>query len=80
MGPGRADAAVAAVVDVVDAELPDVDLVRDAAAWKAGGGLAHADAFALATAVRHGAELLTGDPEIVALGDPRLQVVDLRAH
>jgi predicted nucleic acid-binding protein len=78
VGRDRAEAAVSAVIDVVDAELPDVRTVRDAAGWKAAGGLAYADAFAVATAIRHGAELLTGDPEIVAIDDPRLRVVDLR--
>jgi predicted nucleic acid-binding protein len=78
VGRERAEAAIAAVVDVVDAELPDVDMVREAARWKAAGGLAYADAFAVATAVRHGAELLTGDPEIVEIVDSRLRVVDLR--
>lgn len=78
VGRERAEGAIAAVVDVVDAELPDVRAVRDAAGWKAAGGLAYADAFAVATAVRHGAELLTGDPEIVAIEDPRLRVLDLR--
>lgn len=78
VGRERADAAVSAVTDVVDAELPDVALVRDAAGWKAGGGLAYADAFAAATAVRHEAELLTGDPELVGLAGGPLRVVDLR--
>ena len=39
--------------------------------------LAYADAFALATAEAFGAELLTGDPEIID-GDPRWNVVDIR--
>lgn len=79
MGRERAEAAIAAVVDVVDAELPDVGLVHEAARWKASGGLAYADAFAVATAVRHDAELLTGDPEILGIVDSRLRVVDLRS-
>ncbi|MGE4426513.1 MAG: PIN domain-containing protein [Solirubrobacteraceae bacterium] len=78
VGAARADDAVAAVTDVVDAEVPDVTLIRAAAARKAEGGLEYADAFAVATAQRHEAELLTGDPEIAALAGPSLQVVDLR--
>lgn len=78
VGEERAAAAVAAVTDVIDAELPDESLVRAAAGWKAQGGLAYADAFAVATAVRHGAPLLTGDPEILTLEGPHLTVVDLR--
>ena len=36
-----------------------------------------ADTFAVATAVAHGATLLTGDPEILA-GDPNWPTADLR--
>lgn len=60
-------------------ELPDVELVIAAADIKAGGGLSYADCFAVATAERHRAPLLTGDPEIIDLVRPELQVVDLRA-
>jgi uncharacterized protein len=45
---------------------PDWDLVASAARLKAEGGLAYADAFCIATAKRLGAEVWTGDPEIVA--------------
>ncbi len=41
------------------------------------GRLAYADAFAVATAMAHGAQLLTGDPEILD-GDPDWLIVDLR--
>lgn len=78
VGARRAEEAVAAVEDVVDAELPDVAIVRAAAGWKSRGGLSFADAFAAATARRHAAPLLTGDPELVALAGPGLAVVDLR--
>ena len=78
VGADRADQAVTTVTDVVSAELPDEPIIRAAAGWKAGGGLAYADAFAVATAQRHAAPLLTGDPEIVALGGRDLEVVDLR--
>lgn len=78
VGRRRAEDAASAVEDVVDAELPDAVLVRSAAAWKSRGGVSYADAFAAATAARHAAPLLTGDPELVGLAGPDLTVVDLR--
>lgn len=58
---------------------PDWDLVVSAAKIKAQGGLSYADAFAIATAVRLGAPLWTGDPEIIDLADDLpCTVVDLR--
>jgi predicted nucleic acid-binding protein len=51
--------------------------VLEAAEIKARYSLAYADAFAIATAVAHGASL-TGDPEILDDGDPDWPVVDLR--
>lgn len=79
LGPVRARAIVDALAGATRAELPDVALVRDAAHWKAGGGLSYADAFAAATATRHDADLLTGDDELVALdGHEGLRVVDVR--
>ena len=80
VGVSRAELAVSAVTDVIDTELPDVDLVRAAASRKSAGGLSYADAFAVATAERHREPLLTGDPEIVALADRALEVIDLRGH
>lgn len=65
---------VRAEMDVVD---PDWNLIADAAALKASGGLSFADCFAIATARRHDARLWTGDPEIIQLVDPD-EVVDLR--
>ena len=59
---------------------PDWDLVVSAARFKAGGGLAYADAFCIATAQRLGASLWTGDPEIIECDvDLPCEVVDLRA-
>ena len=59
---------------------PDWALVRSAARVKAGGGLAYADAFCVATAQRLKAPLWTGDPEIVDLADElQCEIVDLRA-
>ena len=58
-------------------ELPTQARVLEAAHIKAGHSMAYADAFALATAVAHGATLLTGDPEILD-GDARWPTEDLR--
>ena len=70
------------VVDdaLVDArvEAPDGRLTLTAARLKARGRIAYADCFAVATAQRHGAPVLTGDPEIIALAGPDLDIVDLR--
>ena len=51
-------------IRLVDADLP---LVRQAAAFKAGGGLSYADCFAAALARREHAELVTGDREFKAV-------------
>ena len=59
-------------------ELPGPERVLQAAAIKARFGMAYADAFAVATALAHEAELLTGDPEILERGDPSWPTVDLR--
>ena len=50
-------------------ELVDVDLVltRDAARFKAAGGISYADSFAAALASQRKAGLLTGDPEFRAV-------------
>lgn len=59
---------------------PDWDLVASAARLKAEGGLAYADAFCIAMAERLGAEVWTGDPEIVARAEQlSCQVKDLQA-
>lgn len=59
-------------------DLPTEERVMEAAHLKAGHAIAFADAFALATAIAHGATLLTGDPEILD-GDAGWPVVDLRS-
>jgi predicted nucleic acid-binding protein len=46
-------------------DLPSEQRVLAAAALKADHRMAYADAFAAATAVAHGATLLTGDPELL---------------
>jgi predicted nucleic acid-binding protein len=59
---------------------PDWPLVSRAASIKAAGGLSHADAFCIATALRAEAPLWTGDPEIVdRASDRSCKVVDLTA-
>lgn len=59
-------------------DLPSDARVLQAAHLKAGYPMAYADAFAVATAIAHGATLLTGDPEILD-GDPAWPVEDLRS-
>lgn len=76
-GSRRAKRAVEEVREELEGEDPDWPLVAAAADLKAGGSLSYADAFAVATAARHGAELWTGDPEILAL-QTRVRRVDLR--
>lgn len=61
------------------AEEADSEVVRAAAMIKAQGGVSYSDCFAIATAERHGAPLLTGDPEILAIRRPALTTVDLRS-
>jgi len=58
-------------------DLPTEERVIEAARVKAGHRMAYADAFAVATALAHGADLLTGDPAILQ-GDVSWSVVDLR--
>lgn len=76
-GSEAADRALRGVLAAVRAEEPDSALVLDAARFKVHGGISYADCFAVATAKRHGAPLLTGDPEIVALA-AEVEVIDLR--
>jgi predicted nucleic acid-binding protein len=61
----------------VRVEVPDRELVLEAAHLKIRGWISYADCFAIATARRHGAPLLTGDREIVQAARD-LEVVDLR--
>lgn len=76
-GDATAHDVVRGLRSVVRAEEPDWALTRSAALVKAHHRLSYADAFAVATALRHDAPLYTGDPEIVALPQ-LLTVVDLR--
>lgn len=58
-------------------DLPTEPRVLEAATIKARHPVSCADAFAVATALAHGAVLLTGDPEILA-GPPDWPTEDLR--
>jgi PIN domain nuclease of toxin-antitoxin system len=75
----RARAAVEAIQRRVRVEEADSTLVLAAARLKARGGISYADAFCVATAQRHRAAIYTGDPEILRLSDPGVEVVDLRS-
>lgn len=61
----------------LELDVPVAARVLGAAHLKAQYRLAYADAFAVATAIAHDANLLTGDPEILG-GDPTWPVIDLR--
>lgn len=58
-------------------DLPTPERVLEAAAIKAEHAMSYADAFGVATALAHGAVLLTGDPQIVG-GDSAWETEDLR--
>jgi len=77
VGETRAASAIELLRRSLRTELADPDMVIAAARVKAGGGISYADCFAVATAQRHGAPILTGDPEIVAL-QGEIEIVDLR--
>lgn len=59
-------------------ELPTESVIRQAAAIKAAHPMAYPDAFAAATAIVHGGELWTGDPQLLAPDVP-WRSLDLRA-
>jgi predicted nucleic acid-binding protein len=62
----------------LEMDLPDERRILEAATIKARHAFAYADAFAVATAVAHGASLMTGDPEILDRGDPSWPTIDVR--
>jgi predicted nucleic acid-binding protein len=78
-GRGRVPArrAVERVRALCRVDQPDWPIVVQAAQVKARGRVSYADAFCVATALRHRAPLWTGDPGILALAG-ELEVVDLR--
>jgi len=78
-GHAEADRTLADVRSRVAEDLPGVSTMRAVAVLKAKHPIALADCFAVATAKANGAELFTGDPEIVdRRGDLPCAVVDLR--
>ena len=77
-GADRARRVVRGLRPRLTLDLPTEARVLEAAHLKAGYPMAYADAFAVATAIAHGATLLTGDPEILD-GDPAWPVEDLRS-
>lgn len=77
VGRERALSAIADFRQTVVAEEPDAELVAEAALIRAEGRLSYADSFAVATAERHDAPLMTGDPEILALAR-ELELIDPR--
>lgn len=78
VGPSRAAAAVERLRLALVAEDADEQVTIAAATIKAEHGLGYADCFAVATAELRDAPLLTGDGELIELGRPGLEVVDLR--
>ena len=77
-GADRARRVVRGLRPRLTLDLPTEARVLEAAHLKAGYPMAYADAFAVATAIAHGATLLTGDREILD-GDPTWPVEDLRS-
>ena len=76
-GRDRAHAVVRNLQRRLTMDLPSSARILEAAHLKAVHPMAHADAFAVATALAHRATLLTGDPEILG-GDPAWPTADLR--
>ncbi len=61
----------------IEMVIPDRDMIVEAARWKAGASISYADGFALATAARLKARLLTGDPEMKSLDGHLVEWVGL---
>lgn len=78
MGADRASAAIEHLRHTLIVEEAGEEASLAAAAIKAENTISLADCFAVATAERHRAPLLTGDLEILELKRPNLEVVDLR--
>ncbi|MGI8608523.1 MAG: type II toxin-antitoxin system VapC family toxin [Candidatus Dormibacteria bacterium] len=77
-GEGRAQHTVRDLRQRLQLDLPDPTRVLEAATIRAKHPLAYADAFAVATALAHRADLMTGDTEILDHGDPAWPTIDLR--
>jgi predicted nucleic acid-binding protein len=78
-GSQEADQVLTELRPLVTENLPGIAAMRSASSLRAEHPMALADCFAVALAAEEGAELLTGDPEIIDRTD-RLpcKVVDLR--
>ena len=77
-GRDAADDTLTALRRQLSPDLPGTARMIEVARLKARAPIALADCFAAATAAAHGVVLLTGDPELVELGDPPCVVEDLR--
>lgn len=79
-GRQEADEVLSELRPQITEHLPGVSAMRSVSALKAANPIALADCFAIALADAEGAQLLTGDPEIVDRADElSCVVVDLRA-
>jgi len=78
-GQLEADRTLSDIRSRVKEELPGISTMRAVAGLKAKHPIALADCFAIAAAEANGADLFTGDPEIVDRADDlHCAVVDLR--
>lgn len=78
-GAEQAATVLSELRDKIEAELPGVERMRQAAALKAVHPIALADCFAIATASAAATTLITGDPEIIERqADFDCPVVDAR--
>jgi predicted nucleic acid-binding protein len=77
-GSEEAEETVRDLRRTLSVELPSETLIRRAAGIKAAHRMAYADAFAAATAVVHGAQLWTADPELL-VADAPWRPVDIRS-
>ena len=77
-GRSAADETLASLRASLAPDLPGTARMIEAARLKAAASIALGDCFALATAAAHGLVLLTGDPEILEIGDPPCGLEDLR--
>jgi predicted nucleic acid-binding protein len=80
-GRQEADQVLAELRPLVTENLPGIAAMRSVSALKAEHPIALADYFAVALAAEEGAELLTGDPEIIDRAEQLpCKVVDLRSN
>jgi ribonuclease VapC len=77
-GRQEADQVLAELRPQISEDLPGIAAMRAVASLKAEHPIALADCFAIALAAEKGAELLTGDPEIIEAKQLPCDVRDLR--